>query len=118
MVSKFIIYGLFDPRNGELRYIGKSVSGIHRAMGHALPCLLNRDGNTYKANWINQLKRYGLNYNIGIIQEFKNKEYLADAEIFWIKEFRGRGFNLTNMTDGGEGCLGKRYSEETLKKEK
>jgi len=25
-----IIYGLFDPRDGQLRYIGKSVNGLKR----------------------------------------------------------------------------------------
>lgn len=102
MNLKYLIYGLVDPRDGQLRYIGKSSSGRRRPQAHGSPSYLARD-TTYKANWIRSLKSLGLSYKIVIIHEFQEPEILGLAETFWIAYFRGLGAKLTNLTDGGEG---------------
>jgi hypothetical protein len=50
-VSKFIVYALFDPRDGELRYIGKSSQGLKRAKSHIKNADLKRHGRTHKTAW-------------------------------------------------------------------
>ena len=110
-----MIYGLVDPRNGQLRYVGKSTIGIARPRQHRRPYRLKTDY-TWKANWIRKLLELGLDYNIVIIQEFDGAEILDKAEIFWIAYFRKMGFILTNLTNGGEGTLGTKQSQETKDK--
>src|SRR5438105_11913465 len=107
-MSNFIIYGLIDPRDGQLRYVGKSVSGMNRPKAHMQHVFLQ--SNTHKVNWIRQLKALGLQYGIVVIQSLDDKEMLSQAEIFWIAYFRQLGCPLTNLTAGGEGMLGHRPS--------
>lgn len=109
MTSKFIIYGLVDPRDGQLRYVGKSVRGLGRPKEHTS----RKNERTHKANWIQQLQALGLKYEIVIIQELDGPEILSQAEVFWIAYFRQLGCNLTNATDGGEGTLGREVSAAT-----
>lgn len=115
MNTENIIYGLIDKTTQELRYIGKSVSGIERPREHFKPC--NLKGNSYKQNWIKKCLAEGNKPEIIIIESFDNPETLFEAEIFYIAYFRGLGCKLTNLTDGGEGNIGWHPSEETLKKQ-
>lgn len=41
------------------------------------------------------------------------KRWLDDAEMFYIAYFRMIGADLTNMTDGGDGTVGRKLSEKT-----
>ncbi len=115
MTSKFLIYGLVDPRDGQLRYVGKSTSGLERPKAHGHPSVL-RKSQGYKANWLRLLKSMDLSHSIVIIQEFEDSEILPVAEIYWISYFKGMGCRLTNMTDGGEGVSGLKRSKNTKSK--
>lgn len=44
-------------------------------------------------------------------EEWTNEE-LAQKEKWWISSLRSKGVQLTNLTDGGDGTLGYRYTEE------
>ena len=110
---KFIhIYTLVDPRNGQVRYVGKTVDPKNRLSVHL------KDGDrTYRGNWIKSLKREGYT------PEMRTLEIVSSAgtewqerEKFWIQFYRQQGFQLTNLTDGGEGCLGREVSSETRRK--
>lgn len=103
MNHRFLIYGLSDPRTGEIRYIGKSVNGVSRAKSHGTPAALRKDG-TYKANWIRSLQSIGLNYGIEILGTFEDGTGLADSERWAIAYARSAGCPLTNLTDGGDGA--------------
>lgn len=109
-----IVYGLIDPRDGSLRYVGKSTSGLHRARQHARPFALKNEF-THKANWVRSLVAAGLTPEIEVLEEAV-REVLADAEHFWIAYFRGLGCDLTNLTDGGDGTLGWKPSDEVKSK--
>ena len=102
--SKYIIYGLIDPRTEECRYIGRSSSGPRRPRRHGDQSCLEKDG-TYKANWIADMKRCDIEYEILVLEEFSDQEELIDAERKWIKAAKDMGWRLTNLTDGGEGLL-------------
>ena len=112
-LERYLIYLLRDPRNCEPRYVGKSVSGIHRPRSH----LVNPNPKqAYLYNWIHSLQAGGLEAEILIVERFSKPEYLAEAERYWIKTLREAGYRLTNLTDGGEGRLGLRHPEEAKQK--
>lgn len=115
MSDAFVVYGLVDPESGQLRYIGKSCCGLKRARSHAYPSYLNRD-RSHCGNWIRSLSRRGLRYGIVTIQTHETQGLLSQAEAFWISYFRSMGCQLTNITDGGEGCAGRVVSESTREK--
>jgi group I intron endonuclease len=112
MNAKYLIYGLVDPRDRSLRYIGKSSQGLQRAREHCYPSYLNVD-HSYCGNWIRKLQSLELSYTYITIEEFEDADILSQAEIFWISYFRAMGCRLTNMTLGGEGSLGYTPSQET-----
>lgn len=112
---RYIIYGLRDPRTGELRYIGKSTTGLTRPKKHLLAVRLE-DG-THLSNWRKSLHRIGLldQIEITVLEETTGSE-LGDREIWWIAQAKIAGADLVNGTDGGEGMLGRkgwRHSEES-----
>lgn len=116
--SKYLIYGLFDPRNGELRYIGKSCSGLTRPKIHGRPKNLSQDTNKHKVYWISQLALEGLKPEIFVLEEFDNKKYLGEEEQFYIAYFKGLGCRLVNLTRGGDGAPGYRHTFSALIKMK
>ena len=99
---RYLIYGLVDPITRNLRYIGKSSSGLRRAKNHQLPCYLSKD-RTHKGNWIRQLLAANLAPEVVIVQALEDGEILNEAEIHWIAYFRLMGCPLTNITRGGDG---------------
>jgi len=91
------IYTLSDPITNQIRYIGQTKNSLEdRLRGH-----LKGKGKTYRVHWINSLKKKGLVPNIELIEEV-DKSVGSQTEIYWILMFRFWGFNLTNLTDGGE----------------
>lgn len=115
MVGLNIVYALIDPRNGQLRYIGKSESGLERPREHGRPSTLRQNTNPHKCNWIRDLKRDGWEYEVEVLED--GPEDLNEAEIFWIGYFRMLGANLLNASTGGEsGTKGWKQSPETIEK--
>lgn len=109
--SKFLIYGLFDPRTEACRYIGRSSSGLHRPRQHTNRA---RRESSHKSRWICQLLDMGLAPVVRVLQECSSPEELSPAEVLWITKARSLGWPLTNLTDGGEGLLNP--SAETRRK--
>lgn len=106
--SRYIIYGLVDPRTKLLRYVGQSSRGMirpkQRHVGHCW---------SWEENLINE----GLKPEIAVIEELEVIGSLNDSERFWISYFRALGANLTNLTDGGEGVKGWVPSDEWREKQ-
>lgn len=111
-----IIYGLYHPLTNELRYIGKTKEGLKkRYYRHLSPCYLKE--NTYKDKWIKALLKQGLKPDIKII-DIAYKENINFWEQYYISYFKSLGFNLTNLTIGGDGGQGqywknKKHSKKT-----
>lgn len=106
-----IIYCLRDPINQQIRYVGKTRKGYKRPLAkHSSHC----------RNWEISLERKGLTKIVEILQSFEDSDdiekILSDSEKWWIKHLRQSGCDLTNLTDGGEGICGYKYSEEIRKK--
>lgn len=108
---KYIIYGLTDPDTQEVRYIGKSTSGMKRPLEHKKPS--NLKVQSHKVNWIKSLISVNKMYGIIVLESTSAPEELDAREIYWISEYKNRGVNLTNGTDGGEGALGREVSDNT-----
>lgn len=111
MVSKYLVYCLVDPRFNEVRYIGKSSYGLSRPESHGAPAKLAND-RTYKARWIRELQRNGLTYAVEVLEYVQEPSELCAAERYWIMAARANGWRLTNLTDGGEGLSGLKFSAE------
>jgi hypothetical protein len=94
------IYGLLDPRTGELRYVGRTRQALQRRLLHHLQ---SKD-QTHRTAWIQSLVRDGVRPEIILIEEVPVLESPA-AERRWIANYRSAGARLVNCTDGGEGCL-------------
>ena len=100
MSETVYIYGLTDPRTGDLRYVGKTVKTLarrlsaHKAAARAgvhRPC----------ARWIRSLLLAGKEPAIFLIEVAPSSDWAA-RECFWIGHYRGAGCRLLNLTDGGD----------------
>ncbi len=98
-----IIYTLSDPRTGEVRYIGKTKRSLKYRLAQHLRESLKPSGSTKKKNWIRQLIYINL---LPVIEELDCISPINEwqsVEQYWIAQFKSWGFNLTNMTTGGDG---------------
>jgi hypothetical protein len=113
--GRFLIYGLRDPRTGEIRYVGKSTTGLQRPHEHERPSsLVDR---THKNNWVRSLSKDGFRYEIVVLQVVSAETELNDAERWWIAQGRAAlGKRFTNGTDGGDGACGCVKSAETRRR--
>jgi len=109
--SRFLIYGLVDPRTDGVRYIGRSSSGTKRPKQHRHPSRLPKDP-THKGRWLRALKRQGLSYRIRVLERVPSDELLDDAEKRWIVHGKEQGWQLTNLTGGGHGLYQHTFTKE------
>lgn len=99
------IYALSDPRDNQIRYIGKTDNLSRRFKMH-----LTEKYKSYKCNWIKSLLSINLKPNMLILESVPVDKDWESREIYWIQFYREQGCNLTNMTDGGDqgpNCTGK-----------
>jgi len=92
------IYALVDPRNDEIRYIGKSIDIERRYASH----LGDKTSNTGKVAWIGRLAEAGMVPDIKIL-ETANEINWATRESWWIKHGLDKNWRLFNISMGGEG---------------
>lgn len=105
------IYGLHDPRTGELRYIGATKDVAHRLLVHLRRCSMR--ANSPKNIWLRELISHNLKPTALVLEEANCANWRA-RERFWIARYRKAGARLTNRNNGGEGgatMTGKRFSE-------
>lgn len=101
MTSKFLIYGLRDPRTNEIRYVGRSSSGMRRPRRHDKAASLKEDN--YKSRWVSKLLALGLSFEIVVLERVSDGSELDQAERKWISIGRSAlGSRLTNLTSGGQ----------------
>lgn len=112
------IYSLIDPVTGQVRYIGKtSIKLEYRLQKHIK---FAEKSKLHVSNWINKLLKDNLKPIIELVDEVNNDEWQY-WEQFYINLFKVWGFDLTNLTLGGEGSLGmkkvgKPHTQETKDK--
>lgn len=101
MPGRYFIYGLKDPRTDQVRYIGKSETGLTRPNNHTSPSFLKR--RCRKSSWLLSLLRSNFRPSIVILEEAEDRADLNSMERFWIAQGLGLAWPLTNMTKGGDG---------------
>lgn len=106
------IYSLEYPI-GNIRYIGKSDFPQKRLKDHIKET--KQRNKSHKDKWINSLCELP---TLKIIEQ-TTYEHWQNREIYWIKYYKDKGFNLVNGTDGGEGSngfKGKTHTKENIEK--
>lgn len=109
-----VIYILRDPNTNECRYVGKTIRQPERRLDEHLS-EARMGVKSYKNNWIRKLLKIGTSPIMEIIANAE-ESLLSSMEIDFIREFRDKGYPLTNTTDGGEGISGWCHSEEAKRK--
>lgn len=102
MQGRWFIYVLRDPRDGGVRYVGKTTDPKRRVRRHVAESV----GRSFRnARWIQSLTRLGLAPELEVIESGTGDGHAA-AEQSWIEAYRARGANLTNTARGGIGGAG------------
>jgi group I intron endonuclease len=94
------IYTLSDEK--DIRYVGKTKYLNKRLSSHKNESKLKR---TYKEKWINSVLLNGGKIIMEIL-EICDDEIANETEIFWISQFKCWGFDIVNLTVGGDGSFG------------
>lgn len=107
---KTTIYGLCDPRTGQLRYVGKTCKALEKRLReHVVEAGAGVAG--YKNNWVRQLLVLNL-----APEPFVIEVAIGDGsveEIHHIAQLRALGCDLTNTTRGGDGVMaGRKHTPE------
>jgi group I intron endonuclease len=100
-MKKFYVYIHTKP-NGEVFYVGK---------GTAKRAYKTSQRNKF---WWNVVKKYG--YEVKIVKYFDNEEDATNAEIKLVAKYRKANVRLVNLTDGGDGGVGRVCTDETRKR--
>ena len=109
MKNETFIYKISDEK-GNVRYIGKSNNPRRRLYQH-----INEKSNKHKYNWLQSIIKKGENPIVEIIEKV-DVENWKEREIFWIEKFKKDGYDLLNLTTGGDGADGMVHSEESKQK--
>lgn len=104
------IYGLRDPRDWRIRYIGRTAKSFpKRLLQHGY--IRNPRHYTRRENWIQLLLRQGLKPIMECLEVVPGDG--CEAERKWIAKFREMGHDLVNGNDGGTGVfVGQKHSKK------
>lgn len=106
------IYSLIDPRDQETRYIGKTIDPDRRANDHLKYA---ENPQVPKDWWVRILIYKGLEPIFRILIEVPD-DCWQNYEKGFIAHYRKIGCRLLNMTDGGDGSQGYRWTDEQKKR--
>jgi hypothetical protein len=96
-IPQFQIYGLYDPRNGNLRYIGRTTTTLAcRLRNHRCEVTLKRSKNNYKSKWFGYLRKKGFEPEIRTIEICNSFDEMLVREQEIIQEHLSKGAKLTN----------------------
>ena len=94
------IYQLKNPITDNIRYVGKTVQSLDSRLKKHIE-ESNQGLKTYKCNWIRKLLKENIIPDIETI-EITDENMWKEREKYWIANYKKRGYNLTNSTNGGE----------------
>ena len=98
---KNFIYTLQHPETLEVKYVGKTNDIQRRYYQHtSIKCLTNT-GSKKLAVWILKLLKSDLKPIMSIIEEC-NFDWQS-REVHWIKYYKDKGYDLCNLSTGGDG---------------
>lgn len=108
-MREVIIYTLADEIG--VRYIGKTMSLKNRMYRHIYDAKTKRRLNKRDA-WIKGLLDDDKRPIMEVVDVVCEDDW-AFWETYWISQFKAWGFNLKNMTNGGEGTYGRPVTDTT-----
>lgn len=92
-VYEFLVYGLADPRDSLIHYVGRSSHGLQRPRAHSP----RYNVSIGRRAWLEELGRAGLSYRIVVLERCATFGALCEAEARWIDLGRGAGWPLLNV---------------------
>lgn len=110
----YFIYGLCDPRTARIRYVGVTIHPDQRLREHLSKWSLKK--RSRKNGWLKSLLKLDLRPTMPWLEIADHWDEACEIEQFWIEKLLNQGFDLTNLTKGGDGIYGYQHSEETKKK--
>ena len=113
MLAESYVYVLVDPRTSLPFYVGKGKDD--RCNFHTIEAKYYTKRKSPKLNKIRKLTKLGLSPIVCKVEENVSDKQAIEFEMFLIAEMRSFGIQLTNMTDGGDGALGYKHTEEHKK---
>lgn len=111
---KTYIYILQDPDTKEVRYVGKTTNFKKRLYQHTNKKVQEYSRKRHLSNWLLKLIKNNKKPIMTVIDETEND--WRSLEMYWISQFKSWGFNLVNLTIGGDGTEGYTHTKETIKK--
>lgn len=104
------LYVLIDPRDGRLRYVGQTTRLANRRSQYASAAHTDKP---YPAQrWLRKLEALGLQPVFVPVAIAQTHEQLDALEIAWIAFMRMACSDLLNVSSGGLGCRGVKWSAE------
>lgn len=101
-MKNHIIYGLVDPTNDNVFYIGMTTDIVNRLSKHKGTIKSNDLNNIRKYNYLKELPLQGKEIYMLILEtDIPNKLLAVEREKYYIAKYKTLGHNLTNMNDGG-----------------
>lgn len=104
------IYVLVDPRNNNIKYLGKTIKPLNKR----LSAHLSDKSKSKKSSWIKSLLSQNLKPIIRLVDSIESDWEFWEE--YWITNLKLLGIELLNHTNGGEGMYGYIPSEETRQK--
>ena len=103
-----IIYRIMHRDTGKM-YIGKTARTLEERMKehlHRVETYIER-----------AIANYGIDaFEVSVIEECDDEEKLNEREIYWIAFYNCKNPHGYNLTDGGEGIIGYKFSPELIEK--
>lgn len=102
------VYGLSSSQDGVIRYIGQTTQSVAKRLdSHLHPTADGKKRRVWK--WLQSVMRNDFLVILTVIEE---NAVWNESEIRVIAQYRQNGFDLVNLTDGGDGCMGRVWTEE------
>lgn len=108
----WVVYALRCPNTFRVRYVGWTVNMTHRMAVHRYRARKCRT--THCERWVASLLSQGKEPQVSILEEGSGSWVACEQK--WIKHFRDSGEPLTNITEGGEGYVGYKPTDEAKAK--
>ncbi|MBD1379204.1 GIY-YIG nuclease family protein [Metabacillus arenae] len=105
------IYLITNTINNK-KYVGQSIDPIQRWKNH------QKDSKKYLSRYLYRaMNKYGIeNFKFEVIENDIPVDSIDDQEIYWINKFNTKSPYGYNMTDGGEGSVGRKMNDHTRQK--
>lgn len=111
-----IIYGLIDPRDQQLRYVGKTITTLAARLRQHVSDAIRGRVSIKRFTWIRELALDSRAPEIVELESVDGDSW-REAEQFWISYYRFIGARLVNATNGGDGIVGFRHSDDSKRQQ-